>query len=53
VAASFALERVGVPVLVAGVDGDGETWNGERVLGRLVEYRRRVEIARGEPRVVD
>jgi sugar/nucleoside kinase (ribokinase family) len=51
VAASFALEQVGVPVLVAG--RDGETWNGERVLGRLEGYRRRVGIARNEPNVVD
>ncbi|KAL3446490.1 Ribokinase-like protein [Aspergillus insuetus] len=57
VAASFALEQVGMPVLGFKGDGngdrDGETWNGERVLGRLEEYRRRVEIAEDEPRVVD
>ncbi|KAL3494892.1 putative PfkB family kinase [Aspergillus germanicus] len=53
VAASFALEQVGVPVLVAGGDGDGETWNGERVLGRLEEYRRRVGLSGDEPRAVD
>jgi fructose-1-phosphate kinase PfkB-like protein len=50
VAASFALEQVGMPVLEIEGDGDGETWSGERVLGRAEEYRRRVEIARDEPK---
>jgi len=41
VAASFAIEQIGVPVL--GRDGDGnETWNGVRVEARLVEYQVRL-----------
>ncbi|KAL2849989.1 Ribokinase-like protein [Aspergillus pseudodeflectus] len=51
VAASFALEQVGVPVMMG--KGDEETWNGERVLGRLEEYRRRVGLSGNETRAVD
>lgn len=41
VAASFAIEQVGMPVL--GKDGEGrETWNGVRVEQRLDEYVKRV-----------
>lgn len=41
VAASFAIEQVGVPVL--GVDCEGEeTWNGVRVGERLAEYYERI-----------
>ncbi|KAL2023992.1 hypothetical protein VTK56DRAFT_227 [Thermocarpiscus australiensis] len=41
VAASFAIEQVGVPVL--GVDEEGrETWNGVRVDDRLREYQGRL-----------
>lgn len=44
VAASFAIEQVGVPEL--GVDADGhETWNCVRVDDRLNEFRERVGIA--------
>lgn len=44
VAASFAIEQVGVPEL--GVDAEGrETWNCVRVDDRLREFRDRVEIA--------
>ncbi|KAK3380140.1 Ribokinase-like protein, partial [Lasiosphaeria ovina] len=41
VAASFAIEQVGVPMV--GRDRDGnETWNGVRVEDRLEEFRRRL-----------
>lgn len=41
VAASFAIEQVGVPVL--GEDGEGEeTWNGMKVGERLAEYYERI-----------
>ncbi|ROW09439.1 hypothetical protein VMCG_02204 [Cytospora schulzeri] len=41
VAASFAIEQVGVPEL--GRDGEGEeTWNGVRVLDRLSELQERI-----------
>lgn len=44
VAASFAIEQVGVPAL--GRDGDGEeTWNGARVDDRLRELRERIGLA--------
>ncbi|KAK1780129.1 Ribokinase-like protein [Copromyces sp. CBS 386.78] len=43
VAASFAIEQVGVPEL--GTDGEGsETWNGERVEERLRGYVERVGL---------
>lgn len=43
IAASFAIEQVGVPTL--GVDGEGkETWNGVRVEERLEEFCRRVGL---------
>ncbi|KAL3466491.1 Ribokinase-like protein [Aspergillus heterothallicus] len=42
VAASFALEQVGMPGLERGMSGKGERWNEESVLGRLEEYRRSV-----------
>lgn len=40
VAASFALEQVGMPKRI---DGDEELWNGASVLDRLNEYRARQE----------
>ncbi|KAI2732466.1 hypothetical protein CBS147332_1605 [Penicillium roqueforti] len=40
VAASFALEQVGMPERI---DGDEELWNGASVLDRLNEYRARQE----------
>jgi len=44
VAASFALEQVGAPVL--GMDGHGnETWNGVRVDERLAEFQRRLDLS--------
>ncbi|KAL1842609.1 hypothetical protein VTJ49DRAFT_4657 [Mycothermus thermophilus] len=43
VAASFAIEQVGFPVL--SVDEEGrEVWNGVRVEERLAEYRERVQL---------
>ena len=39
VAASFAIEQIGVPTL--GEDEQGETWNGVHVGERLAEYKRR------------
>jgi hypothetical protein len=39
VAASFALEQVGMPVLDC--EGDGEVWNGVSVHKRLLEYKAR------------
>ncbi|KAJ0423931.1 Ribokinase-like protein [Aspergillus carlsbadensis] len=51
VAASFALEQVGMPVLVP--EEDEETWNGERVQGRLEKYRRRAGLSGDETRAVD
>ncbi|KAI5850880.1 Ribokinase-like protein [Tricharina praecox] len=44
VAASFAIEQIGMPVLTRGVDGD-ELWNGVSVSRRLEEYRQRLEAA--------
>jgi sugar/nucleoside kinase (ribokinase family) len=40
VAASFALEQIGLPALAS--SGGTETWNGTEFLARLVEYRRRL-----------
>ncbi|KAJ5757520.1 uncharacterized protein N7511_006214 [Penicillium nucicola] len=45
VAASFALEQVGMPVLSG--YGDGELWNGVRVSARLLEYRARWGLEMG------
>ena len=42
VAASFAIEQVGVPILR--MTSNGEVWNNVRVPDRLDEYRRRLEI---------
>jgi len=42
VAASFAIEQVGMPRLDG--DGDGETWNGVNVRERLREFKERLEI---------
>jgi hypothetical protein len=41
IAASFAIEQVGMPVL--GHDGQGETWNGVRVEERLSDFRVRLD----------
>ncbi|KAL8407917.1 hypothetical protein RB594_006647 [Gaeumannomyces avenae] len=43
VAASFAIEQVGVPVLAVGPDGE-ETWNGVRVGDRVAEYFGRLGV---------
>ena len=44
VAASFAIEQVGMPQLRRKTnDGTTETWNGVDVLDRLVEYRKRTD----------
>ena len=40
VAASFALEQVGLPVRNG--DGETETWNGHKVLDRLADFRDRL-----------
>ncbi|KAL2808053.1 Ribokinase-like protein [Aspergillus granulosus] len=57
VAASFALEQVGMPVLEKNVTrngpGDEEVWNGESVLGRLREYRRGAGILRDKTEAMD
>ncbi|TLS29571.1 hypothetical protein PpBr36_01282 [Pyricularia pennisetigena] len=43
VAASFAIEQIGMPTL--GVDSEGfETWNGVRVSTRLAEYSKRLGL---------
>lgn len=43
IAASFAIEQVGVPEL--GSDDDGEeTWNGDRVQDRLAALQARLEV---------
>lgn len=43
IAASFAIEQVGVPEL--GRDDDGEeTWNGDRVQDRLAALQARLEL---------
>lgn len=42
VAASFAIEQVGMPE--RRTEGDEEVWNGASVLGRLNEYRARLEF---------
>ena len=50
VAASFCIEQVGVPIL--GKDDEGrETWNGERVEGRLEKFMGRIGL--GEVVVVE
>lgn len=41
IAASFAIEQVGVPVLGQGIDGR-EVWNGVEVMERLTEFQRRI-----------
>lgn len=40
IAASFAIEQVGMPTLSQGPDG--ELWNGERVVDRIIEYGARL-----------
>lgn len=47
VAASFALEQVGMPEI--GTDISEELWNGESVLSRLQEYRRAIGILGKQP----
>ncbi|KAK4897950.1 hypothetical protein LTR27_004334 [Elasticomyces elasticus] len=42
VAASFALEQIGLPVRVG--EGDEETWNGCRLMDRVHEYRQRLKL---------
>ncbi|KAK4204835.1 Ribokinase-like protein, partial [Triangularia verruculosa] len=42
VAASFAIEQVGMPLLL--VDEGGETWNGERVQDRLDSFIERIGL---------
>ncbi|KAH0607518.1 uncharacterized protein H6S33_002552 [Morchella sextelata] len=43
VAASFAIEQIGIPVLEKAEGGRGERWNGVEVGKRFEEYRGRVE----------
>jgi len=45
IAASFAIEQVGMPILTSEV-GDEECWNGESVEGRLSEYENRLGLSR-------
>ncbi|KAK3944799.1 PfkB family carbohydrate kinase [Diplogelasinospora grovesii] len=47
VAASFAIEQVGVPTLNNNKEGGGEMWNGVRVEDRLAEYLDRVALSSG------
>jgi len=47
VAASFCIEQVGVPVLVRGIEGEDERWNGANVEERVGEFRQRVEQLTG------
>ncbi|KAM7204527.1 Ribokinase-like protein [Rhypophila sp. PSN 637] len=45
VAASFAIEQVGMPTLEQAVGGENEErWNGERVQDRLAKYMNRVSL---------
>lgn len=46
IAASFAIEQVGMPVIKVDEDGN-ETWNGVKVDDRLQEYRERVQKREG------
>ncbi|OCK81377.1 Ribokinase-like protein [Lepidopterella palustris CBS 459.81] len=41
IAASFAIEQFGMPILAQGIDG--ETWNDVKVEERLVEFRKRLD----------
>ncbi|KAF2817102.1 Ribokinase-like protein [Mytilinidion resinicola] len=41
IAASFAIEQIGMPTLIR--TSDGETWNGERVEQRLADFRKRLD----------
>lgn len=43
VAASFAIEQIGMPSL--GQDSNGETWNGVHVFERLAEFKKRTQGA--------
>ncbi|KAH7380178.1 putative PfkB family kinase [Pyrenochaeta sp. MPI-SDFR-AT-0127] len=43
VAASFALEQIGLPSCQT--DGDGETWNGVQVMERLAEYKALLKVS--------
>ncbi|KAF2136322.1 uncharacterized protein K452DRAFT_237722 [Aplosporella prunicola CBS 121167] len=43
IAASFAIEQVGMPVLEKGENGEAEKWNGVKVEDRIREYRQRLE----------
>ncbi|KAI9639931.1 hypothetical protein NHQ30_011661 [Ciborinia camelliae] len=50
VAASFAIEQVGVPVLGVGeAEGEEETWNGVLVEERLRDFMSRVGVGPAEP----
>ncbi|EEU36857.1 uncharacterized protein NECHADRAFT_81108 [Fusarium vanettenii 77-13-4] len=44
VAASFALEQIGLPQHVATSDPSSETWNGSTVASRIAEFKVRVHI---------
>lgn len=46
VAASFAVEQVGLPMLIR--DADGESWNGVSVMERLQEYKWRLSRRKSE-----
>ncbi|KAL9033770.1 MAG: hypothetical protein Q9214_007350, partial [Letrouitia sp. 1 TL-2023] len=42
IAASFAIEQVGIPGLTSAKDGTDELWNGESVKARLRSYQERI-----------
>ena len=44
IAASFAIEQVGMPALAG--DRSGETWNGEQAMTRVDELLRRLKASR-------
>ncbi|RSM04336.1 hypothetical protein CEP52_006868 [Fusarium oligoseptatum] len=43
VAASFALEQIGLPQYMAASSTSAETWNGTRVASRVVEFKQRLQ----------
>ncbi|KAJ3464741.1 hypothetical protein MRS44_009527 [Fusarium solani] len=44
VAASFALEQIGLPQHVVASKLSAETWNGERVASRIAEFKERLRV---------
>lgn len=43
IAASFAIEQVGMPVLARGKEAQGETWNGVVVENRIADFKERLK----------